>query len=113
MNESSNSVDVLADYLEALGVASGARARRRAFQLLNEYRAGSGGGGEARLADLLRLARMQAVVTESLAERPLPSEMPTKMPPQTFRYGGRPRSHEVLSVTDRAPADGPVRAATR
>lgn len=113
MNEPNSAVDVLASYIEALGVASGARARRRALQLLNEYRAGSEGGGEVRLADLLRLARIQAVATESLAERPLPSEIPTKMPPQTFRYGGRMRPHDAHAVTEKAPIGGQARAATR
>ena len=100
MFESTGSIDLVVSYLEALGMGSGARARRRALQLLNDYRARSP-DGEVDTASLLRAAREQVLLTDSLVERSLPPEIPARMPPQTFRYGGRSGARDLSSQTGR------------
>lgn len=88
MSHSADSVELIASYLEALGLASGERARRRAHRIVTDCRARTAEQGEIGAAELFRLAREQVLLADSLAEPPLPPEVPTKMPPQSFGYSG-------------------------
>lgn len=104
MFDSNGYVDLIARYLEALGFGTGARARRRALQILNDLRGGQ--EGEVDVSTLLRAAREHAALAASLNERPLPPEEPVRMPPQSFRYGGRSKARDLMSPAGRGEREG-------
>jgi len=111
MFDSNGYVDLIARYLEALGYGTGARARRCALQILNDLRVRH--GGEIDVSTLLRAAREQAALAESLSERPLPPEEPVRMPPQSFRYGGRGSTRDLVSHAGRNERKGGPITVTR